>query len=74
VKLEETGISAYNGAAPAITSTDLLQAAGGIVQVEARHAGALRMLAGQDPAPFAFDQALPPEQVTQRVKPFLQQS
>ena len=74
VTLEETGISAYNGAAPAIESTDLIEAAGGIVQVEARHAGALRMLAGQDPAPRAFDEALPPEQITQRVRPYLQQS
>ena len=74
IALEETGVSAYNGAAPAIQTPDLLAAAGGIVQTEARHAGALRMLAGQDPAPAAFDKALAPDAVLQQVKPFLQTS
>jgi rubrerythrin len=73
ITLEETGISAYNGAATAITSPDLLEAAGGIAQTEARHAGALRMLANQDPAPQAFDKPLSAQKVTQRVQPFLQQ-
>jgi rubrerythrin len=72
VQLEETGISAYNGAAPLIQSPDLIAAAGGIVQVEARHAGALRMLSGQDPAPLAFDKMLAPADVRSRVQPFLQ--
>jgi rubrerythrin len=71
VTLEETGISAYNGAAPAIQSPDLLAAAGSIVQVEARHAGALRELGGQDPAPEAFDKTLSVQQVNSAVKPFL---
>jgi rubrerythrin len=72
VTLEEVGIAAYNGAAPSITSPDLLAAAGGIAQVEARHAGALRMLAGQDPAPDAFDKPATPDQVAAAVKPFVQ--
>ena len=71
VTLEEVGISAYNGAAPALVTPDLIEAAGGIVAIEARHAGALRMLAGQDPAPAAFDEALTPQKVTERVKSFL---
>lgn len=71
VTLEETGVSAYNGAATAIQSPDLLSAAGGIVQVEARHAGALRELAGMDPAPQAFDKTLSPQQVTSAVKPYI---
>jgi rubrerythrin len=71
VTLEETGISAYNGAATAIQSPDLLAAAGSIVQIEARHAGALRMVAGRDPAPIAFDKSLTPPQVAAAVKPFL---
>jgi rubrerythrin len=71
IRLEETGVGAYNGAAPLIQSPDLLAAAGSIVQVEARHAGALRELAGQDPAPAAFDKALSQAEVTAAVKPFV---
>ncbi|MEA2413222.1 MAG: hypothetical protein QOC77_3783, partial [Thermoleophilaceae bacterium] len=71
VTLEETGVSAYNGAATSIQSPDLLAAAGAIVQVEARHAGALRMVAGRDPAPLTFDKPLTPQQVAVAVKPFL---
>jgi hypothetical protein len=39
---EDTGVSAYNGAAPQIQSKDVLASAGSIVQVEARHAAAIR--------------------------------
>ena len=70
VTLEETGVGAYNGAAPSISDSDILVAAGSIVQVEARHAGALRELAGKDPAPAAFDKALTRPQVLAAVKPF----
>jgi rubrerythrin len=58
VALEDTGVGAYNGAAPNIDTPDIISAAGAIVQVEARHAAALRMRADQDPAPAAFDRAL----------------
>jgi rubrerythrin len=70
VQLEETGVGAYNGAAPLIQSSDVLAAAGSIVQVEARHAGALRELAGHDPAPEAFPKALSRDEVLKAVKPF----
>jgi rubrerythrin len=40
---EDTGVSAYNGAAPMIQSVEVLAAAGGIVQVEARHASLIRL-------------------------------
>ena len=68
VQLEEAGIGAYNGAASQLTTPDILAAAGGIVQVEARHAAALRMKAGQDPAPAAFDRPLSVAQVEAAVR------
>jgi rubrerythrin len=69
--LEDTGVSAYNGAATAITSKDILAAAGSIVQVEARHAAAIRLLRGQSPAPEAFDRALDKGAVLKAVKPLI---
>ncbi|MDQ3642702.1 MAG: ferritin-like domain-containing protein, partial [Actinomycetota bacterium] len=69
--LEETGVSAYNGAAPQIQSPEVLAAAGQIVQIEARHAAAIRTARGQAPAPRAFDKALGMEQVLQAAKPFI---
>ncbi len=69
--LEETGVSAYNGAAVEIQSPEVLAAAGQIAQIEARHAAAIRAARGQAPAPRAFDKALGMEQVLQAAKPFL---
>ena len=68
---EDTGVSAYNGAAPSIKSKDVLGAAGSIVQVEARHAAAIRLQNGEVPAPEAFDKALTQSQVLAAVKPFV---
>jgi len=68
IKLEDTGVGAYNGAAPRLQSPDLVTAAGGIVQVEARHSAAFRMQAGQDPSPAAFDTPLTPAKVQAAVK------
>jgi rubrerythrin len=73
VALEETGVAAYSGAAPAIFSRDLLEAAGSIVQVEARHAAALRLLDDQDPAPAAFDKPITPPEALARVQQFVAQ-
>jgi hypothetical protein len=67
---EDTGVGAYNGAAPAIRSKEVLGAAGSIVQVEARHAAAIRGLNGEQPAEGAFDAALDTQQVLTAVKPF----
>jgi rubrerythrin len=60
--LEDVGVTAYNGAATQIESIDLLQAAASIAQVEARHAGALRELAGDFPTVGPFDAVLSGEQ------------
>lgn len=72
ITLEDTGVSAYNGAAPMIESKDLLATAGGIVQVEARHAAAIRFAAGEDPSPDAFDPTLTMDEVLKAVEPFVQ--
>ncbi|HEX5988620.1 MAG TPA: ferritin-like domain-containing protein [Solirubrobacterales bacterium] len=69
--LEDTGVSAYNGAAPMIESKEVLAAAGGIVQVEARHAAAIRLQNGTEPAPAAFDPPLDEKQVLKAVEPLL---
>jgi rubrerythrin len=68
---EDTGVSAYNGAAPAIRSKDVLGAAGSIVQVEARHAAAIRLMNGAKASPAAFDPTLGKAQVLKAVKPFI---
>jgi rubrerythrin len=68
---EDTGVSAYNGAAPAIKSKEVLGAAGSIVQVEARHAAAIRIQNKEEPAPEAFDPTLDEAQVLKAVEPFI---
>jgi rubrerythrin len=68
---EDTGVSAYNGAAPAIKSKEVLGAAGSIVQVEARHAAAIRLQNGEEPAPEAFDPSLEEKEVLKAVEPFI---
>jgi rubrerythrin len=68
---EDTGVSAYNGAAPQIKSKEVLEAAGSIVQVEARHAAAIRLQNGEEPAPEAFDPALSEAKVLKAVEPFI---
>jgi rubrerythrin len=69
--LEDTGVSAYNGAAPQIKSKEVLAAAGGIVQVEARHAAAIRLLRDENPSPEAFDKTLSTDEVLKAVQPFV---
>jgi rubrerythrin len=68
---EDTGVSAYNGAAPSIKSKEVLASAGSIVQVEARHAAAIRLQNKQEPAPEAFDPSLDEAQVLKAVEPFI---
>jgi rubrerythrin len=68
---EDTGVSAYDGAAPMIKSKEVLAAAGSIVQVEARHAAAIRVQNGEEPAPEAFNPPLEEAQVLKAVEPFI---
>ncbi len=69
--LEDTGVSAYNGAGPMIVSAEVLGAAGSIVQIEARHAAMIRLVRNKPPAPSAFDQASEMDAVLAAVKPFI---
>ncbi len=68
---EDTGVSAYNGAAPMIESKEVLAAAGSIVQVEGRHAALIRLERGKAPAPLAFDKTSTMEEVLKAVGPFI---
>src|SRR5579875_825437 len=57
--LENTGVGAYNGAAPSLQNKQLLAAAGSIVQIEARHAASIALLMhGQITPSGAFDKPL----------------
>jgi rubrerythrin len=72
--LEDTGVSAYNGAGQAIVSPDVLALAGKIVSVEGRHAAAIRDL--RIPrngyfAPHPDDFALDPLAVLAIARPFI---
>jgi rubrerythrin len=68
---EDLGVSAYNGAATQIKSKDVLAAAGSIVQIEARHAAAIRSLRGEPITEGAFDKALKMDEVLAAAKPFI---
>jgi rubrerythrin len=70
--LEDTGVGAYNGAAPAIKSPEVLGAAGSIVQIEARHAAVIRLRNEAPPAPDAFDKPLTQAKVQAAVKPLIE--
>jgi hypothetical protein len=70
--LENTGVGAYNGAAPAISSKALLAAAGSIVQIEARHAASIAVLTGKPITPDgAFDKPLTTKQVLAKAGPLI---
>ncbi len=61
---EDTGVSAYGGAAPLITSKEILATAARIAEVEALHSGNIRLLIAENsiavPALDALDRVPPP--------------
>jgi Ferritin-like domain len=61
IELEDLGLSAYNGAAPGLTSAALADAAR-IVSVEARHISWIRDIVGKVPAPRPTDKAISAKQ------------
>lgn len=69
--LENTGVSAYDGAAASIMDVGLLNAAGGIVAVEARHASYLNLVIGELPFPASFETPLTPDEVLAIAGPFI---
>jgi hypothetical protein len=72
--LENTGVGAYNGAAPKISSKEVLAEAGSIVQIEARHAAAINLLINKSPTPNGgFDKPLTEAQVLAAVKPLIKE-
>ena len=69
---ENVGVGAYLMAAPAISSKDILAAAGSILTIEARHAGYLNALTGMPLSTNgAFDKPIPQEQIVKDVMPFI---
>ena len=71
--LENTGVSAYDGAAASIQNVDLLNAAGSIVAIEARHASYLNLVTGMDPFPDAFETPKSREEILSIAGPFIVQ-
>jgi Ferritin-like domain len=70
--LENTGVGAYNGAAPSLQSKQVLASAGSIVQIEARHAASIDLLIGASPTPNqGFDRPLSKSEVLAKAGPLI---
>jgi len=69
--LEDTGVSAYAGAATEIEDPDLIPPALSIHSVEGRHASFVRVLGGESGFPNAFDAPQPREDIEEAIEPFI---
>ncbi|KTG11299.1 hypothetical protein AUR64_05075 [Haloprofundus marisrubri] len=69
--LENTGVAAYAGAAPSVTSNEILSTAAGIHSVEARHASFLNLVNSDSPFPNAVDEAKSMEEVLEIAGQFI---
>jgi hypothetical protein len=69
--LENTGVSAYDGAGAAIQDVNILAVAGQIVAVEARHASYLNLVNGEVPFPDSFETPLSKDEVLAIAGPFI---
>ncbi len=67
-ELENTGVSAYDGAIAHIESAGLLTAGATIATVEARHAAYLNLLNRDVPFPDAFDNPVAPRTICEAVE------
>lgn len=70
IKIESTGLAAYNGQAVNLTPSGLAAAAR-LVSVEARHLAWARAIAGKLPAPVAVDVPLTAGQATKVLQQFV---
>ncbi|MBC7925074.1 MAG: ferritin-like domain-containing protein [Bryobacteraceae bacterium] len=69
--LEETGVTAYDGAIAMISAAALKAAGASIATVEARHAAYLQLITNSLPFPKAFDETRTMQQILAAVAPFL---
>ncbi len=69
--LENTGVSAYNGAINLIYNPALVTAGATIATVEGRHAAYLNRVLGQNPFPNAFDLGKSAADILAAIGPFL---
>ena len=69
--LENTGVSAYDGAVALLRLPQLQTAGATIATVEARHAAYLNLVNGDSPFPAAFDTPRSPGDIVAAIQPFV---
>ena len=70
VRLEETGVAAYNGQAENV-SRSTLRGLSRVMSVESRHAAWARAMAGRQPAPVAADVPISAAAALKAIQPFI---